>query len=471
MKGMNCTLKPSNCGRFPILAALLWGACVYGQGYTISGRAFNEAGKKIGPIRIVLYDLEKRKVIEMETPASGKFKLKNIPDGNYTMNVYGEDGYGGTENISISGANPPAVNPALNPNPEQAQVSIKYTENGSELNWRKTPGATEFIIYRDNNEVGRASETFYLDAVDPGQTFAYNVIAVNSDQSMGTRSITEYGKTLMPSPENVVAEAKKNIVKLSWDPVNNASAYNVYRDGELVNSTSENSYADFKLKYGTEFGYTIATLDHQSDPGSKSANVFARTHPEIAKPKGLKAKSGENQVMLNFKAANNSVKYYIYQNGALVDSTTGLNANVNTEAGTENCFTVAGVDQYGSVGPKSDAACDKSVFSAPDSIIVINDKRNNNLIEWAMVEGASSYNLYANGKLQTNTTKLELNLKGMKWDTEYTYYLTSLTDDGIEGPQSSEYTVRTPKIYIIEGLLLDETGDEKKCRSSQGISL
>ena len=461
MKGMICTLKPSNCGRFPILAALLWGVCAYGQGYTITGRAFNEAGKKIGPVRIVLYDLDKRKVIEMETPSSGKFKLKNIPDGNYTMNVYGEGGYGGTENIAISGAKPSDVNPALNPNPDQVQVSIKYTENGSELNWRKTPSAVEFIIYRDNNEVGRASETFYLDAVDPGQTFAYNVIAVNSDQSMGTRSITEYGKTLMPAPENVVAEAKKNIVKLSWDAVTNASAYNVYRDGVLVNSTSENSYADFKLKYGTEFGYTIATLDHQSDPGSKSANVFSRTHPEIAKPKGLKAKSGENQVMLNFKTANNSVKYYIYQNGALVDSTTSLSANVKTDAGTENCFTVAGVDQYGSVGPKSDAACDKSVFSAPDSIIAMNDKRNTNLIEWAMVEGASSYNLYANGKLQTNTTKLELTLKGMKWDTEYTYYLTSLTDDGIEGPQSSEYTIRTPKIYIIEGLLLDETGDEK----------
>ena len=53
MKGMICTLKPSNAGRFPILAALLWGACVYGQAYTITGRAFNEAGKKIGPIRIV----------------------------------------------------------------------------------------------------------------------------------------------------------------------------------------------------------------------------------------------------------------------------------------------------------------------------------------------------------------------------------------------------------------------------------
>ena len=454
MKGMKSILKPSFWGRFPITVALLWGTSIYAKAYSISGRAFNEAGKKIGPVRIVLYDLDKRKVIELETPASGKFKFKNIPDGNYTMNVYGEGGYGATKNFSVSGSNISDVNPALNPDLDQVQVSVKNMENGAKCSWKKTPGAVEFVIYRDNNEVGRTSETFYLDAVDPGQTFAYNVTAVKSDQSLGTRSITEYGKTLMPIPENVIAEAKKNIIKLSWDAVKNASAYNVYRDGELVNSTSENSFADFKLKYGTKFAYTVATLDHQSEPGSKSADVFITTHLEIAKPKGLKAESGENQVMLNWKVAKNSVKYYVYQNSILVDSTNGLSAKVKTEAGTENCFSVAGVDQYGSVGAKSDAACDKSVFSAPDSIVVSFDKRNNHLIKWSQVEGASSYNLYTNGKLQTNTEKLEISLKSLKWETDYTYYLTSLTDDGKEGPKSSDYTVRTPKYILLKDYYL-----------------
>ena len=58
-----------------------------------------------------------------------------------------------------------------------------------------------------------------------------------------------------------------------------------------------------------------------------------------------------------------------------------LTIDIITEAGTENCFSVAGVDQYKTLGPKSDAACDKSVFSPPDSIKVTNDRRNNNLIE------------------------------------------------------------------------------------------
>ena len=60
----------------------------YGQDYEISGRTFNEAGKKIGPARIVVYDSNKKRIAELETPASGKFKLKNIPDGKYIINFY-----------------------------------------------------------------------------------------------------------------------------------------------------------------------------------------------------------------------------------------------------------------------------------------------------------------------------------------------------------------------------------------------
>ena len=125
------------------------------------------------------------------------------------------------------------------------------------------------------------------------------------------------------------------------------------------------------------------------------------------------------------KETDNSISYYIYQNGTLVDSTTNLSITLKTEAGAENCFSVAGVDKYGSNGPRSDAECDKSQFSPPDTIKVTNDRRNNNLIEWSAVEGASSYNLYANGKLQTNTTKTEIIIKRLR-DTEYNYYLTSL---------------------------------------------
>ena len=42
-------------------------------------------------------------------------------------------------------------------------------------------------------------------------------------------------------------------------------------------------------------------LDHHSDEGNQSPNIFSSTHPEIAKVKGLKAESGANEVTLSWK--------------------------------------------------------------------------------------------------------------------------------------------------------------------------
>ena len=440
---------------------IVFSACLIGQTYQVTGRILNESGKKLGPGKLVLYNIDKKKITEIEIANNGKFRLKNIPGGKYTVNLYGTGGYSTTENLSIAGKDVKDFDVTLTPSPDQVQISITPKEDGANLSWKIVPDALEYIIYRDNDEVARVKEKYFLDAVAPGKTFSYNIVALKNDNSKGVRSITEYGKSLMLSPKNIVTKTQKNSIKLEWESIENATGYAVYRDGEQVNITADNSYSDFELKFENQYSYAISTLDHHSDQGTKSNSVSAITHPQIAKPKSLKAESGENQVVLSWKLAKNSKKYYVYQNGTLVDSTENLKISLVTEAGTENCFSVAGVDQYGSLGPRSDAVCDKSVFSPPDSIIVTNDKRNNNLIEWASVEGASSYNLYANGKLQTNTTKTEIRLKGLKWDTQYSYYLTSLTGDGIEGPKSKEHKVKTPKIFFIDGLLLDENGDEK----------
>ena len=267
------------------IALMLPISFVHGQSYEISGRTFNEAGKKIGPSTIVVYDANKKRVAELETPSSGKFKFKNLSDGKYIINFYASDGYGLTENVTISGADKKDVNPKLNPNPDQAQLKIKPTTEGASLKWRAVSGAANYIIYRDNKEITTTNQTSYLDKVEPGKTYGYNVIVIKNDQSMGTRSITEYGKTLMLPPENIEAEAKKNNVKLTWFPVEDATGYNVYRDGEKVNSTADNSYTDFNLKYETEYSYTASTLDHQSDEGDQSNNIFTSTHPEIKKDK------------------------------------------------------------------------------------------------------------------------------------------------------------------------------------------
>ena len=282
MKGINLKSNSFLMGTMQLFIILMLFSGLMGQGYEISGRVFKEDGKgKLGPVRIVLYDQNKKKVVELEQP--GKFKLKNIPDGKYMANFYGPDGYGKTHNIEIAGDNKKDLSITLNPNPDQVQIKSKPEVSGAALSWKSIRGASNYIIYRDNQEITTVSGTAYLDEISPGQTFAYNVIVVKTDQSMGTRSITEYGKALINAPSNLTAEAKKNSVKLEWFPVENATGYNVYRDDDKINTTTEQEYTDYKLKYNEDYSYMVVATDHHQKEGKKSNEQSIKTHKEVKK--------------------------------------------------------------------------------------------------------------------------------------------------------------------------------------------
>ena len=68
----------------------------------------------------------------------------------------------------------------------------------------------------------------------------------------------------------------------------NASAYNIYRDDDLVNTTTETSYSDFKLKYDEDYTYVLVTIDHHQEEGSKSNPIPGKTHKEVKKIKKTK---------------------------------------------------------------------------------------------------------------------------------------------------------------------------------------
>ncbi len=71
------------------------------------------------------------------------------------------------------------------------------------------------------------------------------------------------GATCAP-PTNLTAEGGRNNVTLTWTANDQATYYNVYRDGELVGSTFDASYVDglsgFGLNYSTEYCYTVTSV-------------------------------------------------------------------------------------------------------------------------------------------------------------------------------------------------------------------
>ena len=84
----------------------------------------------------------------------------------------------------------------------------------------------------------------------------------------------------LSAPINLVAEVKgASSVSLTWNNVENALSYNVYRDDEFVKNTTETNYIDEDLRYNTEYCYTITAVRGNAE-SDKSDKACAKTFGE-----------------------------------------------------------------------------------------------------------------------------------------------------------------------------------------------
>ena len=75
-----------------------------------------------------------------------------------------------------------------------------------------------------------------------------------------------------------VASSTTGSVSLSWHAVTNSKLYNIYRDGQLVGTSTTNSFADANLPFGRTYRYSVSAWDDHKGEGNMSSAVTATTH-------------------------------------------------------------------------------------------------------------------------------------------------------------------------------------------------
>ncbi|OSO85985.1 PHB depolymerase family esterase [Burkholderia pseudomallei] len=79
-----------------------------------------------------------------------------------------------------------------------------------------------------------------------------------------------------------VTNATQTSISLAWNPVANASSYNVYRNGNKVGSSTSTAYTDAGLIAGTAYSYTVTEIDPSLGESAPSPAVSATTQPSFA---------------------------------------------------------------------------------------------------------------------------------------------------------------------------------------------
>lgn len=232
-------------------------------------------------------------------------------------------------------------------------------------------------------------------------------------------------------------------VSLTWDAVNGAAGYNVYRslsqEGpfDLVASPVDASYMDTAVDTDSTYYYQVQSFimaGGQPVSSDMSSTVFAK--PVLKTPASPKAASASyNSIKLSWGASTDASGYEVYRATAsagaykLVKSLTGTSfTDPSLATNTNYYYKVRAYTAAGATIIYSDytTAYAKPVPAAPASVKAAAASGSSAKISWAAAAGATKYEVYRSAaktgtySLLTSTASLSyINTKLTKGRTYY----------------------------------------------------
>jgi fibronectin type 3 domain-containing protein len=179
----------------------------------------------------------------------------------------------------------------------------------------------------------------------------------------GANGGPEQEDTTPPSaPSDLSASPSNGTVALSWDGVDDASTYNVYRDTASTNSisgspldtdVSETSYEDSDATNGTTYYYRVTAVDSADNESDGSSEVEGIP---FAPPSDLAGTSRDAEIGLSWVPAAGAARYNVYRSTSSTDGIDGepLAAGVSDTTYTDEDATNGTTYYYRvtSVNPK-----------------------------------------------------------------------------------------------------------------------
>lgn len=156
------------------------------------------------------------------------------------------------------------------------------------------------------------AETGVLKPVSTGKV---TVTASTENGKTVSKRILIYTTNQKNKYDFKAVSAGYNSVKLSWDKIDYADGYIVYRDGKAIKTLSKDtrSFTNKNLKCGKKYKYSVRAfyeIDGKKDLCTASATKTVKPVP--AKPV-VKAKAADGKITLTWSKVSGATKYEVYK--------------------------------------------------------------------------------------------------------------------------------------------------------------
>ena len=195
------------------------------------------------------------------------------------------------------------------------------------LTWEAVEGAVKYKVYRAESKDGSYSLMYTADGTtytnsssEVGITYYYKVKAIAEDPDANSALSAAKSRTRdLPRP---VVTATNNTatgkVKLTWDLVDGAVSYKVYRaeskDGEysLMYTTEGNTYTNSSGVAGTTYYYKVRAIAEVSKASSAYSAIKSRTC-DCPQPTITQRTNASGKPSLTWEPVEGAVKYKVYR--------------------------------------------------------------------------------------------------------------------------------------------------------------
>lgn len=379
--------------------------------------------------------------------------------------------YGGTaakwaEVIVSPVGNAPLLGSVLHcikPETPKAPSNLKAVNksDGVCLTWDPAEGTGNYVILRDGVQTGTSADASYTDkSAKSGVVYSYSVKAVAGE----TASAPSDAAVIMflAVPENVKCVCEAEGIRVSWDAVDGATGYTLYRRLSTSDTwtsvfTSTEAATLSKLDKGVTDGrtyfYTVRANFKSTDGNTRYTSVMAASAEKIEcnlvssldTPTIKSVTNGFSSILVKWTKVSGADGYYIYRRTEGSDTWTKLKTITQPKSGSTVSFGNTKSDNgtvytYKAVAYRgttvSSDSNEKSYMRLTYPTLTASSTTAGKItLRWTGNEYATSFQIeYTQGESFTGATRKTL-----------TSYKTSTAYSGLES--GTEYRVRV-RAYV-----------------------
>ena len=337
---------------------------------------------------------------------------------------------------------------------KQPQLTVSRVNSTGliKISWAEVPYAVQYKVYRsltgEDGSWSRISTTTKTAVTNsknmvPGTEYFYKVIAI-ANMEVANSEYSEVKSAVCTLAQPVVTtsyDAAKNGVKVSWEPIEGAVQYKVYRsltgeDGSWsrISTTTKTTVTNTKnYDRAQKYYYKVIALA-ENEAGNSAYSEVKSCVGKLAQPVVTVSNiESSGKIKITWTKVDGAVKYEIYR----ATSKTGTYSLLYTTKNNafNNTSATAGTTYYYKVRALAADPAANSDFSAvksrtcdlPCPVLTAGvNTKGQPKVTWKAVDGAVSYKVYRSTTLdgsysltKTTTSTTYINTTAVAYETYY----------------------------------------------------